>query len=128
MTKDPRMFLVHILECAGRIEDYIRDGEDHFLGDRKTQDAVIRNFEVIGEAAKRVPDEYREQHPSIPWHLMAGFRDVLIHDYEGVDLHRVWSIATRDLPTAKVAIAAILPPLDQLERELAGDETPEPGS
>lgn len=53
------------------------------------QDAVIRNFEVIGKAAKRIADEYRVQHPHIPWKLMAGFRDVLIHDYEGVDLNRV---------------------------------------
>ena len=56
--------------------------------------AVIRNFEVIGEAVKRVPDPYRTVHPEIPWRLMAGFRDVLIHGYEGVDLKRVWLAAT----------------------------------
>jgi hypothetical protein len=91
------------------------------MRDTKTQDAVIRNFEVIGEAAKRVPGEYRVEYPSIPWQLMAGFRDVLIHGYEGVDLGRVWITATRDLPSVRSAIAAILPPLDQLERELAGE-------
>lgn len=122
MKKDARVYLAHILECASRIEEYIRDGEAHFMGDRKTQDAVIRNFEVLGEAAKRVPDEYRAHHMSIPWKLMAGFRDVLIHSYEGVDLQRVWSIATRDLPAVKSAVAAILPPLDQLERELGGED------
>jgi uncharacterized protein with HEPN domain len=92
------------------------------MSDPKTQDAVIRNFEVIGEAAKRVPHEYRAAHPSIPWQLMAGFRDVLIHGYDGVDLGRVWITATRDLPAVRGAIAAILPPLQQLERELAGDD------
>ena len=99
MRKDPRVYLAHILERAGRIEQYIRDGEEAFLTDPKTQDAVIRNFEVIGEAAKRAPDDYRARHPEIPWQLMAGFRDVLIHAYEGVDVRRIWAIATRDLPS-----------------------------
>lgn len=123
MTKDPRVYLAHILERANRIEAYVRDGHAAFMRDPKTQDAVIRNFEVIGEAAKRVALEYRAEHPSIPWQLMAGFRGVLIHGYEGVDLDRVWTTATRDLPAARDAIAAILPPLEQLERELAGDDS-----
>ena len=122
MTKDPRVYLAHILERASRIEAYVRDGHAAFMDEPKTQDAVMRNFEVIGEAAKRVPAEYRAEHPSIPWQLMAGFRDVLIHGDEGVDLGRVWTTATRDLPAVRDEIAAILPPLDQLERELAGDE------
>ncbi len=128
MTKDPRVYLAHILERADRIARYTRDGETAFQRDDMTQDAVIRNFEVIGEAAKRVPGEYRTRHPDIPWQLMAGFRDVLIHGYEGVDLQRVWMAATRDLPAVRAAIAAILPPLDQLERELGRDEEePESG-
>lgn len=126
MTKDPRVYLAHILERAERIDAYVRDGEAAFMRDTKTQDAVIRNFEVIGEAAKRVPPEYRAAHPSIPWQLMAGFRDVLIHGYEGVDLGRVWITATRDLPLVQGAILAILPPLEQLERELAGDDDEHP--
>jgi uncharacterized protein with HEPN domain len=119
VTKDPRVYLAHILERAARIEAYIRDGHDVFLTDAKTQDAVIRNFEVIGEAAKRIPAAFRAAHPSIPWQLMAGFRDVLIHGYEGVDIHRVWLTATQDMPAVRAAIASILPPLDELERELS---------
>jgi uncharacterized protein with HEPN domain len=127
VTKDPRVYLAHILERADRIETYVRDGEGAFMRDTKTQDAVIRNVEVIGEAAKRVPAGYRATHPSVPWQLMAGFRDVLIHGYEGVDLGRVWVTATRDLTLVRKAILAILPPLAQLERELAGDDGPSTG-
>jgi uncharacterized protein with HEPN domain len=88
------------------------------------QDAVIRNYEVLGEAAKRVPEEYRSQNTSIPWKVMAGFRDVLIHNYEGVDVKRVWQIVEQDLQQVKTAITALLPPLEQLERELAGESEP----
>ena len=127
MTKDARVYLAHILERADRIAEYVRDGRAAFLTDYKTQDAVIRNFEVIGEAAKRVPPAYRAAHPSVPWQLMAGFRDVLIHGYEGVDINRVWITATNDLPSVRAAIAAILPPLDQLERELSNSESGDDG-
>ncbi len=122
MTKDPRVYLAHIVECATRIRLYIVSGEDRFQHDTMIQDAVIRNFEVIGEAIKRLPDDYRAAHPEIPWRTMAGFRDVLIHGYEGVDLAKVWLAASRDLPAVEQELSQILPPLDQLERELAGED------
>jgi uncharacterized protein with HEPN domain len=119
MTRDPRVYLAHILECADRIERYLGQDREAFLRDTMVQDAVIRNFEVIGEATKRIPEQFRVVHAAIPWRLMAGFRDVLIHDYEGVDLERVWRIAKEDLPAIKTAITQILPSLEQLEREIA---------
>jgi uncharacterized protein with HEPN domain len=85
MTRDPRVYLAHILECADRIERYLGQDREAFLRDTMVQDAVIRNFEVIGEATKRIPEQFRVVHAAIPWRLMAGCRDVLIHDYEGVD-------------------------------------------
>jgi len=122
VTKDPRVYLARILECVQRIERFTADGKGRFMLDRMVQDAVMRNFEIIGEAAKRLDDSYRTAHPEIPWRALAGLRDVLIHQYEGVDPERVWALVERDLPNLRAAIAALLPPLDQLERELAGEE------
>jgi len=122
MTKDPRVYLAHILECIQKIERFTASGRTNFLHEPLVQDAVLRNFEVIGEAAKRLDDPYRRAHPEISWRGLAGLRDVLIHQYEGVDLEKVWTIVELDLPGLKAAISALLPPLDQLERELAGED------
>lgn len=126
MSKDPRVYLAHILECLQRVERFTADGKDRFFRDAMVQDAVLRNFEVIGEAAKLLEEPYRQAHPEIPWKALAGLRDVLIHQYEGVDLARVWVLVENDLPGLKRAISALLPSLEELEQELAGeDETPD---
>jgi len=126
VTKDPRVYLAHILECIQRVERFTNEGRSRFFQDVMVQDAVLWNFEVIGEAAKRLDEAYRAAHPEIPWRSLAGLRDVPIHQYESVDLERVWAIVKGELPGLGEAIAALLPPLDQLERELAGeDETSE---
>lgn len=123
MKKDPRVYLAHILECAQKIERYTTEGKEHFMSDSMVQDAVLRNLEVIGEATKRLDDAYRKMHPQIPWRAVAGLRDVLIHQYEGVDMDRVWNVVVDALPNLKDAIAELLPALDHLEREIAGDES-----
>ena len=120
--KDPRVYLAQIFECIERIEEFTAAGQAEFLSNRMMQDAVIRNFQVIGEAAKRLTPEFRDQHATIPWKQMAAFRDVLTHDYVNVDLMQVWGVIERELPPVKNAIADLLPPLDQLEAELAGEE------
>lgn len=122
MRRDPLVYLAHMLESIERAERFTVDGKARFLVDEMVRDAVLRNFEVIGEAAKRLDDAYRSAHPEIPWRSLAGLRDVLIHQYEGVDPERVWALVEHDLPDLKRAIRALLPPLEELERELAGGD------
>ena len=122
MKKDPRVYLVQIVERAERILQFTEAGKAAFFGSPLIQDAVIRNFEIIGEAAKRVPEEFRLAHPSVPWKGLSGLRDVLIHQYEGVNLGEVWRIVERDLPGLRETISALLPPLDELEREISGED------
>jgi uncharacterized protein with HEPN domain len=107
-VKDDKLYLITILECIDRIELYTGSGAEGFRGSTLIQDAVIRNFEVIGEATKRLSAELRNRNTTVPWTRIAGLRDVLIHDYLGVDLDEVWAIVEGRLPDLKKEIALIL--------------------
>lgn len=96
--KDDRLFFSHLREAVGWIETYAQDGREAFLEDRKTQDAVIRNLEIIGEAVKNLSADATSGNPEIPWRQMAGLRDKLIHGYFGVNLDLVWEVVQNDLP------------------------------
>ena len=93
--KDDRIYIEHILQSIGRISFYLA-GKDYqsFSDDFLTQDAVIRQLEIIGEATKRISKELRAINPNIPWSDMAGMRDILIHDYIDVDTDIVWKTAS----------------------------------
>jgi uncharacterized protein with HEPN domain len=110
MNKDHAVYLHDILEAIAKIEDFIAGMSlDEFMSDVKTQDAVIRNVEVIGEAVKRLPDEFKKQYPDIPWQPAGDMRNFLIHDYPDVIPSVVWKTAVDDLPAFKKRIIEILP-------------------
>ena len=96
--KDPLLYIICIHESLKKILAYTSDGRDAFMADSKTQDAVVRNFEVIGEATKRLPIEFTTAYPQIPWRRMAGFRDILIHAYDRVDTGEIWNIIEQYVP------------------------------
>ncbi|MGQ0722271.1 MAG: HepT-like ribonuclease domain-containing protein [Candidatus Eiseniibacteriota bacterium] len=89
MTKDDGLYLTHMEECLGRIEEYTAEGRQAFLGSTLIQDAVLRNLQTLAESAKRVGAPLRERHPEVPWRDIAGFRNVVVHDYLGVDLDTI---------------------------------------
>ena len=103
MKKD-RVYLQHILDAIEKIETYTIVGKDSFMTTSHWQDAAIRNLEIIGEAVKRLSSSFKENYPEIPWRNVAGLRDVLIHDYMGVDLESVWNVIHKNLPDLKKTV------------------------
>lgn len=107
--RDAKALLQDMLEAGRRILVYT-GGQNYaaFKKDFKTQDAVLRNLEILGEAAKHIPDEVSAQYPNLPWREMAGTRDRLIHHYFGVNLDVVWGIVELELPGVVAELEVIL--------------------
>jgi uncharacterized protein with HEPN domain len=106
-AEDDPAFLNDILDCINNIKTYTQAGEAEFFQSRLIRDAVARNFEIIGEATKRLSPELRQQYPIVPWRRMAGFRDVLIHSYMDIDIPRVWE-AVQEIEHLTVNLETIL--------------------
>ncbi len=111
--KSQEAYLRGILKCVERIEAYTQNGQDEFVQSNLIQDAVIRNFEVIGEIVKRLSPELLNKTSHIPWRQIAGFRDVLIHDYDEIDLESVWNTRQHYMPPLKEAVIELLANLDE---------------
>ncbi|MFM1857796.1 MAG: hypothetical protein RLZ05_856 [Bacteroidota bacterium] len=98
--RNPALLINDILDSCNKILQYTSYMSfEEFLKDSKTIDAVIRNFEIIGEAANRLPDKFKEEYPSIDWHKIRGFRNRIVHDYMGIDFGIVWDIRNSYLPS-----------------------------
>lgn len=120
--RNPRVYLDDIQSAVGRIGKYVADGKRKFLVDTKTQDAVLYQLAIIGEAAAKLPRAMRAAYPEIPWKDIVGMRNIIIHDYSGITIDRIWDAVERDLPTLRRAVRTMLRDLGAAERkrEMAG--------
>jgi uncharacterized protein with HEPN domain len=106
--KDDRVYLLHILERIRRIEEDTVGGRESFLSSHTLQDAVLRNLQTMAESTQRLSEALQASHPEIEWRRIAAFRNVLVHDYLGIDIERVWEIIQRDVPELKRTVTEIL--------------------
>lgn len=109
MSRDERLYLTDIVSAIDRALDYTREGRQAFFSDPKTQDAVIRNVSVIGEAVRGISEATRQAHPEIPWSRIGGTCDPVIDSDFPVDLDIVWNVVERELPRLRHQIAELLP-------------------
>lgn len=110
MSKRPiNLLLNDIRQAIDRIEQYIKNlSFDAFSNDQKSVDAVVRNLEIIGEAASRLPDEFKEKYSEIEWYKVVGLRHRIVHEYFGIDLEIIWQILQKDLPELRQKITKIM--------------------
>jgi len=110
MWRDPA-WLLDMLHASQKCLEYVSGmPEDKFQTSQRDQDAVLRQLTIVGEAVKRVSLEFRSQHPEVPWKKIAGFRDVVVHDYFNVDIKEVWRILQEDLPALVELLVPLIPP------------------
>jgi len=112
--RDVRLYLTDLLDAMGKIEGYVQNMSlEKFLKDDRTKDAVLRNMEVIGEAAKNLPGEVKDRYNDVDWKAAAGMRNKLIHEYFGVSFSIVWETIKNDLPGLRDEVAKILKEIEE---------------
>lgn len=112
MWRDPA-WLLDMLKAAQMVQEYASSlDEPQFLANSRDQDAILRQLTILGEAAKRVSQEFRREHQEIPWRQIAGLRDVVVHDYLLVDLQEVWRIIQEDVPPLIRLMVPLIPPAE----------------
>jgi uncharacterized protein with HEPN domain len=110
--KDNTLYLIHIFECIERIEKYVFGlDQEQFFNDSLIQDAVLRNLQVMSESTQRLSDNFKDKYKEIEWAKISGLRNILVHDYLGVDLETVWNIVATKLPQLKEVIKDYIPEL-----------------
>jgi len=109
MYREYKVYLKDILNAIQKIEKYTKNlSFNGFVKNELVQDGVLRNLEVIGEAVKKIPDEVKNKNPEIEWRKIAGLRDILIHEYFGIDLNIVWDIIKNKIPELKKKVLKII--------------------
>jgi uncharacterized protein with HEPN domain len=108
MNKDDTVYLCHILECIRRIEEDIVEGRERFMESHTLQDAVLRNLQVMAESTQRLSETAKATQPDVEWRKIAAFRNILVHDYLGIDLETIWDITQRDVPELRQAVEDML--------------------
>jgi len=103
-TERDALYLRHMQECIERIEEYVGGSEARFKESRLVQDATIRNLQTLAESSQRLSEALRDIAPDVPWRAIAGLRNILVHEYLGVDLDAVWRIVAGDLPALRAAL------------------------
>ena len=108
MHKDDLVYIDHIKRCIQKIKQYIKGhNKEQFIDNELIQDAIARNFEIIGEATKHLSNEFKDSYPNIPWRDIAGMRDKLIHHYMGLDVEVIWKTIEEDIPFLDQALSEI---------------------
>ena len=106
--KDDAVYLQHIAECVRRIEKNVAGGCDEFLTSETVQDATLRNLQTMSEATQRLSEAAKLTQPKVEWSKIAAFRNILVHNYLGIDLELVWKVIENDLPELKLAVSEML--------------------
>jgi uncharacterized protein with HEPN domain len=107
-VKEDVVYLRHILEAIRRIEENTAVGRDNFFQSHLLQDATLRNLQTMAEASQRLSAACKAHDPSVDWRALAGFRNVLVHNYLGMDLEQIWSVIQRDVPGLKAAATSLV--------------------